>query len=317
MNKYNNSKAIALMILHAFAAASLLMLMKVLVKDIKSSQVVFFYKLTLLILILPWILYQGSFSNLKTNRFKTYLIGGIFGTSGTLCLMYGVKYIPLANVTILGYLEKIILVAIGLIFYKEKINNKKIIAILVSFIGAVIVSLPEMESFTPFNKYYLYIYASIILWVIYCVIVKSLSSTENIKTQTFYTILLSTCFSFPIAFIDWQLTDNFPILIPLESLACEVTFYHFPIILLTALCYFIISVSFFKSMKLGDLAIITPFGYTKIIFAGLYGIIFFHETPSFEKFFGYILIVLASWYLITTSSIMHAKKQFVRGAPSN
>lgn len=298
--EYDNPKAIALMILHAFAAATLLMLMKILVKDIKSSQVVFFYKLTLLVLIMPWVLKEGYLA-LKTNRLKTYFFGGIFGTSATLCLMYGVQYLPLANVTILGYLEKVLLVAIGLFFYKEKLNNKKIVAILVCFIGAVIVSLPEAKSFLLFNKYYIYIYASIILWVIYCLIVKSLSSTENIKSQTFYTILFSTLFSFPVAFIKWQ---GF---IPLEFIECEVTIKHIPIIMLTAICYFVISVSFFKSMKLGNLSVITPFGYTKIIFAALYGLIIFQEYPSSEKILGYALIILASWYLMASCS--HANKK--------
>ncbi len=301
---HDNFKGIMFMLLHALATAALFGLVKILTKDISSNHVVFFYKFILLLIILPWVLKNGC-SYLVTKRFKTYVLGSIFGTSATLCLMHGIKYVPLANATALGYMEKILLVIIGVVYFKEKINNSKLIAIVLSIVGAIIVIFPQLihvNSTQEFNRYYYFIFASIILWVSYCLTVKSLGNTENVKTQTFYTIFLSTLLAMPIAFINWQPIVFMDInivypqnIISLESIGLEL--HHLPMIFLISICYLILSISIFKSFQCGELSVVTPFGYAKIIFAGLIGAILFKEYPPMTNYIGYILIALSSWYL--------------------
>ena len=301
---HDNFKGIIFMLLHALSTAALFGLVKELTKDISSNHVVFFYKFILLLMILPWVLKNG-FSYLATTRLKTYILGSIFGTSATLFLMYGIKYVPLANATALGYMEKILLVIIGIIYFKEKLNRAKLIAIVLSFFGAIIVVSPKLiynDYIEEFNRYYYFIFVSIILWVAYCLIVKSLGETENVKTQTFYTIFLSTLFSLPIAFINWcpikfmDMNLVYPQnIISWSSIGLELN--HLPMICLISGCYLILSISIFKSFQCGELSVVTPFGYTKIIFAGLIGIFLFKEYPSVTNYIGYILIALSSWYL--------------------
>lgn len=291
LKELNNSKAILFMLVHAFAVASLLALMKLLTKDLNSAQVVFFYKSLLFILILPWVLKNGFINNLKTKKIKLYILGGVLGTSATLCLMHAVKHVPLANATILGYLEKILLVVFGFVLFQEKVSSKKVITILLSFFGAFIITLPYAKKIDSFNVYYFFIFASIVLWVSYCITMKYLGKTENIKTQTFYAIGLSSIFSWPVAFINWNLRE----VISFSDIGLKMD--HIPLILMAALCYFVVSISFFKSMKYGDLSVITPFGYTKVIFAGILGFIFFREYPSREQLLGYLIIIAAVWYI--------------------
>ncbi len=304
IERYDNFKGIMFMLLHALATAALFGLVKVLTKDISSNHVVFFYKFILLLIIMPWVLKDG-FSYLSTTRLKTYILGSIFGTSATLCLMYGIKYVPLANATALGYMEKILLVIIGIVYFKEKLNSGKLIAIALSIVGAIIVVFSKLvydNNTQEFNQYYYFIFASIILWVSYCLIVKSLGKTENVKTQTFYTIFLSTLLAMPIAFINWQPAVYMDInivypknIISLASVGLEL--HHLPMIILISICYLILSISIFKSFQCGELSVVTPFGYAKIIFAGLFGAILFKEYPTMTGYIGYILIALSSWYL--------------------
>lgn len=293
LSHHDNFKGIMFMLLHAFAASVLFSLVKLLSQDISSSQIVFFYKFLLLLIILPWI-FKDGLKNLYTTRIKTYIIGGIFGTSATLFLMHGIKYIPLANVTALGYMEKILLIIIGVFYFKENLSYKKIIAIVLSFIGAVIVIFPQLK-FKEFNTYYYFIFASVILWVAYCLVIKSLGKTESIKTQSFYAILISSLLSAPIAFINYS--DG---IISLAEQSIELK--HLPLLLLIAMCYLTLSISNFRSFQCGDLAIISPFGYTKIIFSGLLGIILFNEYPMINSYVGYLVIAISSWYLAKTTA---------------
>ena len=282
---HSNRLGIIFMLLDALSVAILFSSVKLLTQDIGSAQVVFLYKATSLLLILPWF-FRDGFINLQTKRIKTYIIASIFGTSASLCLMFGIKHLPLANVTSLGYMEKILLVIIGVFYFKEKINLGKVLSILLAISGAVIVVSPHI-SFNSFSYYYLSIFASIILWVSYCLIIKSLGKTESVKTQTFYTIFLSTIISIPFAFMNWQ-QINF---ISLGSIGIELR--HIPIILLMSICYFLSSISRFKSFQYGDLLVVIPFGYTKIIFSGLLGIVLFGNYPLEYEYLGYILIIIS------------------------
>lgn len=285
---YNNFKGIMFMLLHALSASMLFALVKLVSKDISSNQIVFFYKFILLLIVLPWI-FKNGLKVFYTKRLKTYIISGIFGTSATLCLMYGIQYIPLANVTALWYMEKILLVIIGVIYFKEKINTKRVLAIILSFIGAIIVVIPNLN-LNNFNTHYYFIFAAVILWLLYCLTIKSLGRTEKLTTQTLYNIFISTILSGPIALLSYSNGD-------IEWATHSIELNHLPPLILTSLCYLIVCTSNFKSFQCGDLSIVSPFGYTKIIFSGLLGMIFFNEYPSINSYAGYIIIGLSSWYI--------------------
>lgn len=288
----NNLKGIMFMILHALSASMLFALVKLLSREISSNQVVFLYKFTLLLIISPWIIKNGL-RVFYTKRLKTYIVSGIFGTSATLCLMYGIQHTALANVTALWYMEKILLVITGVIYFKEKIDIKRAIAIILSFIGAIIVVFPHLN-LDNFNNYYYFIFAAVILWLLYCLTIKSLGRTEKLTTQTLYNIVVSSILSLPIAFINYS---NEQIIWAEHT----VNLTHIPFIILASLCYLIVCTSNFKSFQCGDLSVVGPFGYTKIIFAGILGMIFFNEFPPINSYIGYIIIGLSSWYLARTA----------------
>jgi len=308
MNKSltNNIHGIMFMLLDALSVSILFTAIKFLTKDIPSNQVVFLYKFIVLIAILPWI-FKDGFKALRTQKFPLYLIGGIFSTIASLCLMHSFKYIPLANATSLNYLEKVLLAAAGIICFHEKFSITKLAAIITSFIGAIIVVQPniftEAPRFITPDKHYLFIFASIILWVIYCITVKILGRTEATKTQVFYAIGISTIVSFPAAFINWQPGAFMGVdwmrpegFINLESFALQQ--HHLPLLLLVCGCYLTRSIASFKAMKCGDLSVIMPFGYSKILFTGLMGFYIFNETPSFNSCIGYLLIIASGICLI-------------------
>ncbi len=289
------------MLLHALAVATLLSLMKLLTKDLSSNHVVFFYKGLLCLMILPWAVKDGL-KDLVTKRLGVFIVGALFGTVATLCLMAAIKHLPLANVVILGYMEKILLTAVGFFYFKEKISKGALIAIVLSFIGAVIVVYPEINKESNFNGYYYLVFVSIILWVLYSLIVKYLGKTESIKVQVFYTTLFSMLFSMPVAFVNWQtkVFMGLELLYPMGLIswqAFSLDLQYLPLIFLLSICYLIISISLFKSFLYGDIVIVMPFGYTKIVFAALIGLIFFAEYPTLYNCIGCLIIIFSSSYL--------------------
>ena len=86
----------------------------------------------------------GNIKRLKEYKFKDYIISVLIGLPGT-CLYYiffyaGTDMMPASQAFIINYLWPIMSVVFACIVLKEKLTVRKMIAILMSFIGVIIVT---------------------------------------------------------------------------------------------------------------------------------------------------------------------------------
>lgn len=65
-------------------------------------------------------------------------------------------------------------------------------------------------------------------------------------------------------------------------------------ILATALGYFTIT----AAMRTGDVSLVTPFRYTRLIFAGLLGVVVFGERPDAMTLIGAVILIASGLYVI-------------------
>lgn len=325
---HHNLWGILFMLFNAVAIAVLYAAIKTLTKDMSSSLVVFLYKFSILVLIVPWCLH-GGLKSLKTERIWLHASRGFLSIAGSLSLFFAIKHIELSDLTAIGYMEQVLLVIIGILYFKEKATNTKIATIIISFIGAMLVVYPEAlilnEYYLPvfhkfdvtgeFNKYYLFVFLSIAFWATNCTVIKVLGRTEKTKVQLFYVMLISCVIAYPLAFMHWQETTIFNSLVikfpdrHLDFSELGLQMKHLPTIALLALCYFVHSIAFFKALKYAELSTVIPFDYSRLVFTGILGYIFFQEVPEYGSYVGYLLIVGAGVYLIRSESKRRRKRK--------
>jgi drug/metabolite transporter (DMT)-like permease len=299
--KSSSVKVIIYVLISSFSTALLLSLAKIITQDISANLVILLYKTIVIIAIIPWI-FKDGLTAISTKKLHLYIFASIFSTLGSICLITSLKYVPLVNATCLGYLEKVILTIIGICFFKENNNYIKNFAISLSFLGAIIAIISDTNFSTQWNKYYILNFLSIIFWVIYCVILKIMGNTENNKTQLFYNTLFSILISALTTTISVNIFNtlniqfNNPIKI-VDISNFKFSFQDFIIISLMAICFLSRSIFSFKAFKKSDLSVIMPFGYSKIIFSGFLGFIFFGQIPTITSYIGYSLIILAGYLL--------------------
>lgn len=320
---HNTYYGVAFMILNAFVISLIYTVIKKTTQDLSSHLVLFLYKLAILISIIPWCLWKGGISNLKTKRFFLHASRGFLSISGALCLFYAIKYINLTDVTAIGYLEQVLLVIIGIAYFKEDVTKAKITAIVLSFFGALVIVYANAIEFSPqhpiptlhlekinseVNHYYFFVFMSIIFWAANCTVIKVLGKTEKTKIQLFYNLLVSCTIAFPLAFMDWEtVTSVGPIAIkfPIRWFALEelgLKFEHIKYLAIAAMAYFIHSVAFINALKHAEMSVVMPFYYTNLVFTGILAYIYFHETPTDSKYLGYSLIVFAGIVLIKSEA---------------
>jgi len=327
LQETHNIYGILFMLLNAISIAILYVSIKNLTQDLSSHLILFLYKFSIFILILPWC-FHGGLKSLKTNRLALHASRGFLSISGSLCLFYAIKYIELTDITAIGYMEQVILVIIGIFYFKEKATNTKIATITASFIGAMLVVYPEIISFNDyylpslnkvdfsgeFNSYYILVFMAIGFWATNCTVIKVLGRTEKTKVQLFYVTLVSCIIAFPLAFMEWQAvpTALFEIKLPVRFFDFDelgIQLKHIPFILLLALCYFIHCIAFFKSLKYAELSTVIPFDYSRLVFTGILGFYFLGEIPNNGSYIGYFIIVFAGVYLIRAESKKRKKKK--------
>ena len=311
------------MILNVLSLAALYAIMKYVTLYLNSNQAVFLYKSSLFLLILPWVFYKDGLNAIKTPNLKLHFYRGIFSTAGSLTLMHSLNYLKLVDITVLTHLEQVLWLIIGAVFFSEKLSFSKIAAIIFGFAGGFFITRPETAhnlifidkiEVPEFNNAYIFIAATICFWSINSSLVKVLGNRQaSNKAQLFYVMLFSSIFSCIAAFTQFEWQTSTPnhyipkiIILPLHIQIEELQVAY---IAFAALLYLIHSVAFFKAMKHGEMTVIAPFVYFKLLFAALFGYFVFGEAPATSlSYIGYLLIVLAG-IIVTLSQYRHHKKK--------
>ena len=221
---------IIFMLLNTFALACIDIAVKILREDMHAGMVVFLYKFTLFLVILPWVLADGL-EKLKTKRLPFHIMRSLFSVAGALCFYHGLRFVNMADAAALENLQYLLVAALGIIFFSEKLYAAKIFTMLLSFIGAFIVVNPGVvvdpsnifNDASEYNHGHLFIILAISFWSCNTIIVKLLGNTEHNKTQMFYLLLTASILSIPPAFIQWDTLNVVGFDIPLIPTLLDLT----------------------------------------------------------------------------------------------
>lgn len=313
----DNIQGILLVLLNSFMLACLFLTMKLLTKEVSSSTAVLLNKSFTFLALLGYFCFRG-FSNLKTKKHYLHLVRGLFSLLGALCIFKAISRLELADVTAIGYLEQIMLVSIGLIYFKERFSKTKIFAIFLCFIGAISVIYPqfilnfylivsygfEYRSELKTDPYYLYMFLAVGFYTCNSLLVKFLGRTEKPLTQVFYLNMFSAIYAIPTGLFTWSFSAESALpqvhMIDIVSVISSISVIK--LVVIASAINLCTSTIYFLALKKADLSIIMPFDYTKLVFSALLGYLFFVELPEFGSVFGYLLIMFSGLILIRSES---------------
>lgn len=319
-NRYATIYGILLMLLNMAAIAISDISSKALRATMSSAHIVFTYKLALLILLTPWIFSKGL-NGLRTEKIHVHLLRSLLSVMGMLFFIQGLHYVKMADAAALENIQSIILAVIGVACFKEKLTKSKLIAVVLGFLGAIVVINPniiyyfkDIEVVDKSIQYYGFILIGIGFWVMNSVTVKMLGKTERNKTQMFYLLFFACLWTAPFALLRWEAIEIWGMdlkVIPTGVNSFADFNLHWDCVKylsVMAACQFVHGVSYFSALK-SDLSVVEPLRYTKLIFSALLGYLMFQEMPVMESYVGYGLIVLSGLILLRSE----VKKVKTRG----
>ena len=226
-----------------------------------------------LLFLLPW-LYRNGFKGLKTNRLSGHVTRSVTGLAAMYCFFYAIAHLPLAEAVLLNFSSPIFTAIIALLWLGEEATRKLILAIIIGFAGICLILKPGMGILSAAALVGL---ISAVFAAMAMVTIRDLSKTEPTRRIVFYFSVTATLISAVPMFWYWQTPDLKPLLAMVFA-GLSATLGQ---LLLT------------HGYSLAPAARVSPYSYNTIIFAAIYGWIFWSETPDILTLFGALLIICA------------------------
>jgi drug/metabolite transporter (DMT)-like permease len=281
MNK--KSKAILLMLFSAFTFSSMQIIVKLL-PNIPLMEKVFFRNF--ISMLLSYIILKKnnlSYFGNKENR-KYLFFRYLFGFTGIILFFYATTQMLAADAAILNKLSPVIVLILAHCFLKEKVNKTKVIVLLVSVIGALLVIKPQFDSsIIPALAGFI----SAILSGAAFIFITIIGNKESIYTTVFYFSFLSSVSCIPFFAISFVV----PNLYELFMLALLGSLAALGQIALT---------SAYNGCEASEVSI---YDYSNIIFSSLLAYLFLSEVPDKLSLLGGFLILSASLVLYFNTKI--------------
>ena len=222
------------------------------------------------------IFYRQSF--VWTKKPALQLIRGLIFVSSTYLFFYAISEISLPKALTLAFVAPICVTALSPLFLNERVGVKRWTAVLLGFIGTMIVIRP---GFIELNFATMAALGCGICYGFYLIITRKLSSSDNPLLTLLLSGLIGTIIlSIFVPSIWVNPTSNQWFLMALIGLIASVT--HLFLIL---------------SLKYADASKLAPLGYTEIITNILISYYFFHELPDNWTYLGLFIIVISGLYI--------------------
>jgi drug/metabolite transporter (DMT)-like permease len=205
---------------------------------------------------------------------------GLVGSFALVCVYYAITHLPLAEATVLQYLYPVFTAVLAVFFLKEHVHWQLVVSIALSFIGLLLVVRPAfLFGILAQDLSYIAVLAGVLGAIgssIAYILVRKLNQTEDTSVIIFYFPLIALPFSLVL------LGSNF--VLP-NAYACL-------LLVLVGIFTQVGQVGLTKAMKTETASRATAFSYLQVVFAALFGWLFFEEIPDMWFAMGAFFILI-------------------------
>lgn len=232
-----------------------------------------------------------GWSFLSTRRLTLQLVRSVLLLAATLCFFSGLLYVPIAEATAVSFLAPVYIIILARPMLREQVTSARWIAVAIGFSGVLVLVRPGGAVFQPAI---LLVMSAALFNALYQLLTRKLAD-EDPYTSLFYSALVgAVAMSFALPWLP---------LAPLHELA------HVPLFVLLGLLGGGGHLLLIHAYSRAPAAMITPFAYLQLVWATVYGVLLFQQTPDGYSAFGMLLIVASGVWLAL------AERRRTRAAP--
>ena len=198
-----------------------------------------------------------------------------FGLIALLSIFIALRNLPLATVVSITFAVPIFTTIFSILFLSEKVGFFRWLAVIVGFIGIVVISEPGLSAL---NIYYIFPFIFVLGLSYVAISIRQLSSTEPVWLISLYfsvAITLAGLFTIPYGWLMPNLKD---------------------LILLSSIGIFggVANLWLSQSYKFAEVSLVTPLKYLALVFAIIFGYLIWDEIPTIKTLIGATLVIVSS-----------------------
>ncbi|NTT85569.1 DMT family transporter [Tabrizicola fusiformis] len=256
---------------------------------VPAGQAVFFRSFFAIPVIVVWLMMRHELrTGFRTVNPLGHVWRGLMGTCAMGLGFAGLGYLPLPEVTAIGYAAPLLTVIFAAMFLGEEVRAFRITAVILGLTGVMIVLSPRLtliEGETTGHREAfgaMLVLGGAVFAALAQVFVSKLVLTERTPAIVFWFSLTATGLSFLTLPFGWVVPT------PLEAVT----------LIGAGLLGGVGQILLTSSYREADASVVAPFDYASMIFALLIGYYVFAEVPSWTMLGGAALVVLAGVLII-------------------
>ena len=272
-NISNKSKGILCILFAAFGFSLMSFFVRI-SGDIPTMEKAFFRNVVAIIASLILLIRSGEKIRIKKGCMGDILLRCVFGTSGLIANFYAIDKLNIADANMLNKLSPFFAILISIPILKEKPKKIDILAVIVAFLGAMLIIRPSGSNMQLVPAL-IGLYGGFGAGAAYVFVRKLGNKGERTPIIVLCFSIFSTAVSIPFIAVNY---------VPLKpmQLICLV---------MAGLSATIGQFGITSAYKYAPAKEISVFDYTQVIFAAILGMLFLGELPQAMSFIGYVIII--------------------------
>lgn len=215
---------------------------------------------------------------IRTRHPMLQFLRSILLMGATAFFFTGISMIPLSDAAALMALNPVLITLGAALFLSEPLGIRRIGGIIVALIGALVILRPGSAVFSLSALLPL---AAAGCYSAYSLLTRRLGPDEDVWTSLFYTGLVGTVLLTAAVPFAWQTPD-----LTAWGLIGAITLFGT-----------IGQLALIRAFSQGEASMLAPYSYTGLVFASLWGALFFSELPDNWTMLGALVIASAGLYV--------------------
>ena len=252
---------------------------KWLVAGYSVLQIVAFRGALSLLILTPIALRGKGVAALRTPYVGMQLLRGVFGLVSLAAFIVALRVVPLGDAAALGFSGSLMMAGLSALILRERVSLKRWAAILVGFVGVLVIVQPGTSAFQPAS---LLVLLSALCYALMMITTRWLTRTVGTVSMVFYHSLVPA--------VVGGIALPFVWVAPTEL--------DLGLLIATGLAGVLGHVLVAQAYRFAPVATLAPFDYSALLWATLAGLIVWGETPGTAVWTGSAILIAAGLYII-------------------
>ena len=252
---------------------------KYLTQSYPVGQVMALRGLSIIMLLIAFLFFMNNLKALKIFSWKGHLLRAGAMTGSTFFFITGLSLLPITDAIAIAFVAPILTTILGIIILREAVSWKRWVAIFVGFFGVIIILQPTSDAFkiaaiAPMG--------AAAFGAARDVVTRAISGSENSLSILFTSMLMITIAGFLTYPLGWA----------------AVKLSHIWIFITSSLLVGLAQYLMIEAFRLGEVALISPFKYSSLLWATLISLVIWDDLPSKNVVLGAFILILSGIYLL-------------------